>query len=98
MEYMNEDEFNDLDKFITECEETGAAIGDLQSVSDSIDGMFMIPVRSSTIYVGEIHFDSNTTLKDYDDMISMGLDLSEDEVSDYHVLLEAYEEMQNNSK
>jgi|SRR6478609_998108 len=98
MEYLNEDEFKDLDNFIEGCTDTEAAIGDLKAVTDSIDGMFMIPVRASTVYVGELHTDGNATLKDYEDMISMGLDLNEDEVSHYHELLAAYEEMQNNSK
>ncbi|WP_416470214.1 hypothetical protein [Salmonella enterica] len=98
MEYLNEDNFKDLDKFIKDCTDTSAAIGNLDEVTASIDGMFMIPIRPSTVYVGELHTDGNATLKDYEDMISMGLDLNEDEVSHYHELLAAYEEMQNNSK
>lgn len=98
MEYLNEDDFKDLDNFVESCEDTSAAIGDLQTVTDAIDGMFMIPVRSSTVYVGELSSDGDTTLKDYEDMISMGIDLNEEELSHYHELLAAYEEMQNNSK
>ncbi|EPQ9499748.1 hypothetical protein ACUYQI_000445 [Salmonella enterica subsp. enterica serovar Braenderup] len=98
MEYLNEDNFKDLDKFIKDCTDTSAAIGNLDEVTASIDGMFMIPIRPSTVYVGELHTDGNATLKDYEDMISMGLDLNEDEISHYHELLAAYEEMQNNSK
>lgn len=98
MEYLNEDDFKDLDKFIESCTDTSAAIGDLQTVTESIDGMFMIPVRASTVYVGELHTDGDATLKDYEDMISMGLELNEDELSEYHELLADYEKMQNNAK
>lgn len=98
MEYMDEDDFKDLDDFIESCTDTEAAIGDLKTVIDSIDGMFMIPVRASTVYVDDLSSDGEVTLNDYEDVISMGLDLNEDEISDYHELLAAYDEMQNNSK
>lgn len=99
MEYLNEDEFKDLDTFIESCTETAAAIGDLQTVTNSIDGMFMIPIRSSIVYVGELRSNgANDDLEYYQQCMDQGVELNEEELSHYHDLLAAYEEMQNNSK
>lgn len=95
MEYLNEDNFKDLDKFIKECTDTSAAIGNLDEVTASIDGMFMIPVRASTPYVGDLHTNPETTLEDYEEYLSQGVELTEEEYAHYQVLLN---ECENNLK
>jgi|AGFT01.1.fsa_nt_gi hypothetical protein len=86
MEYLNEDNFKDLDNFIEQCTETGAAIGDLNTVLESIDGTYAIPIRSSTVYVGELHSTGND-IQYYEQCIAQGIELNEEEYAHYQELL-----------
>lgn len=87
MEYLNEDNFKDLDNFIEKCTEQGAAIGDLNTVLESIEGTYTIPIRSSTVYVGELHTNDETTLADYEEYLAQGIELTEEEYTHYQELL-----------
>lgn len=94
MEYLNEEQFKDLDTFIETCDDTAAAIGDLQAVTNSIEGLMDIPVRASTVYVGVLCANgAENDLEYYQQCIDQGVELNEEEISQYHELLAAYEEM-----
>ena len=87
MDYLNEENFKDLDKFIETCTDTSAAIGDVDSVLESIDEMFMIPVRSTVVYVGELHPTNFSDLERLQELVDMGVALSTEEQAEYDRLV-----------
>lgn len=87
MEYLNEENFKDLDTFIKNCEDKHAAIGDVNAVVAAIDAVEEIPVSRTVIHVGQLSGETELTLEYFDLMKAQGIVLNQDEQDVYDGLV-----------
>lgn len=87
MEYLNEDNFKDLDTFITSCEDKQAAIGDVNVVVAAIDAAEVIPINHRVVLAGNLKLTDEETIEYYEAVIAQGVELSDHETFMYTKLL-----------
>lgn len=86
MEYLNEDNFKDMDEFIEKCVDTRAAVGDVDALLESIDSLEKVPASKKIPFVGNLKF-GDETIEYYETVMQMGVPLTDHETFMYNKLL-----------